>query len=985
MAIYPTKTSKLNNRNLRLRKGITLISVFSLLLLLVVFNFFEMFSIIILGSFGLIFYPICLFFITVGILTLCNKSIVTSKSITTFSILWLIIFVMILQIATSKSIDSGFGEYIHNTFVSCSTAGGVLFAVLVYPLNLITYTLASYIILTVFLVIFTAILIDKIRLEIINRKFSRLVEKRSNNANIEENFVNADDDMQDDELSIASTIAESADNLSDEDIFIADDEDSKEREEAKEILGLSKSRSQSSDDESSLDIQQDNFRSRIDTRPELSALSRVQDMQERKKESSKPNIYVHEDNSYQSINNSPMVSSINNKSNLDDKAFKEEERRKSAMEYLNISQGNFKSKTNKKGAIDNVEPNKNIEKNQTNNNFNIQKSENEDRLGKLNDLSSRISSLNNKSNGLTVGQNPFKNNDNFYSSNDNDNTFNKKQTSNNYQPNSINISSPFDSMPSKAKDIYSGNNNNDIVDAKSYGSRQISINDTVSRSKPNQKVYTKPPSIYNRPPLDLLNKYENNQDDDIAYIQEKGNLIVETLKSFKLEARIINAAKGPTFTRYELQMLPGYSVNSVNSKINDLAMVLESRCRVQVPIPGKNAFGIEVPNKKRQTVGIRDIIESEAFQKSKSPLTFALGKDIANECKVAAIDKMIHTLVAGSSGSGKSVCLNSILLSLLYKASPDILKLILVDPKQVEFSKYNGLPHMLIPNTITDCEKAVMALQWLIDEMEKRYKRLSDLGVRNIADYNDTDEVKTGSVEKMYYIVMIFDEVGDFMSVAKKEIEEKVMRLAAKSRACGIHLILATQRPTVDVMTGTIKANLTSRIAFTVQSGTDSKTILDCIGAESLLGMGDMLFLPNGVSEPSRIQCCFVNDKPRNELDRVIAYIKDNNEAEFDEEIETQMFTKNDGFESTVMSMGNGVDDAFDPLLKDCLKFFLKSKKCSVSSLQGYFGIGYPKANKIVMQMEKASFVSPPEGTAGKRQIYISPEEFEERFGESID
>jgi S-DNA-T family DNA segregation ATPase FtsK/SpoIIIE len=267
--------------------------------------------------------------------------------------------------------------------------------------------------------------------------------------------------------------------------------------------------------------------------------------------------------------------------------------------------------------------------------------------------------------------------------------------------------------------------------------------------------------------------------------------------------------------------------------------------------------------------------------------------------------------------------------------------------------------------------------------MERRYTKLKNLGVRNIADYNETVEVSTGQVEKMYYIVKMFDEVGDFMSVAKKEIEDKVMRLAAKSRACGIHLILATQRPTVDVITGTIKANLTSRIAFTVQSGPDSKTILDCNGAESLLGMGDMLFLPNGESDPTRIQCCFVNDKPKNELDRVLAFIKENNPAEFDEEIEHQMFTKDDGFDSG--HSGNGVEDAFDPLMKDCLRYVIKAKKCSVSSLQGYFGIGYPKANKIVLQMEKAGFVSPAEGASSKRVIYITQQEFEERFGEDLD
>ena len=376
------------------------------------------------------------------------------------------------------------------------------------------------------------------------------------------------------------------------------------------------------------------------------------------------------------------------------------------------------------------------------------------------------------------------------------------------------------------------------------------------------------------------------------------------------------------------------------------------------------------------TVGLREILESQNFQNSKSPLTFALGKDISATCKVACIDKLVHTLVAGSTNSGKSVCLNTMLVSLLYKASPEDVKLILVDPKTVEFSLFNNLPHMLIPNTITDCEKAVAALNWLVEEMERRYKCLGNLGVKKISEYNETPEVISGSVPKMYYIVMVFDEVGDFMAVAKKEIEEKIMRLAAKSRACGIHLVLATQRPTVDVITGTIKTNLPSRIAFAVNSYQDSKTILESSGAEYLLGMGDMLFVPQGSNDMDRIQGCFIDN---NELKQVIKFIKENNESVYDETIEDQMFNKHDGFDSS-----NGVEDAFDPLLKDCLKYFIRSKKASASSLQAYFGIGYPKANKIVLQMEKAGFVSPGDSN-GRRTVYITPQEFEERFGEDLD
>ena len=528
-----------------------------------------------------------------------------------------------------------------------------------------------------------------------------------------------------------------------------------------------------------------------------------------------------------------------------------------------------------------------------------------------------------------------------------------------------------------AKKVYTGEVKENIVDSQGFRPVQVTWSDNTP--KPNnsiqQKMYKKPPT-YIKPPLDLLKKYSTNIEADIDYVNEKGQLIVDTLKAFKIDTKIINAIKGPTFTRYELQMAPGISVNSVNNKINDLSMALESTCRVQVPIPGKNAFGIEVPNKNRMTVGLREILESSNFQNSKSPLTFALGKNISATCKVASIDKLVHTLVAGSTGSGKSVCLNTMLVSLLYKASPDDLRLILVDPKTVEFSMFNNLPHMLIPNTITECDKAIAALGWLVDEMERRYRRLNQLGVKKISEYNESPEVISGAVPKMYYIVMVFDEVGDFMNRAKKEIEEKILLLAAKSRACGIHLVLATQRPTVDVITGTIKANLPSRIAFAVNSYNDSKTILESSGAEYLLGMGDMLFLPQGSNDMDRIQGCFIDN---NELKSIINFVKENNEAIYDEEIEDQMFNKKEGFDPT-----NGVEDQFDPLLKDCLKYFIKAKKASASSLQAYFGIGYPKANKIVLQMEKAGFVSAGDSN-GRRTLFITPQEYEERFGENLD
>lgn len=952
MAIYPTKTAKINNKSKKVKVGITLTSVFSILFILLVFNFFKVFTKFMIGTFGLLIYPVCLSLIALGILFILNKSIKTSKSVAIISIFWLITFILILQLATSSGLDTNFANYISTTFKSKITAGGVLFGTILYPIYFLSYDVASYIFLIIVLVVLTAFLIDRIYVENKNKKVLASDLKKPASEEIEE-----DSSLEETEDEIPMASSSNSQNQ-DDDIFISDEEENEQREEAKSILGLSKE---------PISIQE---KSNDDTNytKELEKQFVDDSALEQKKEDKKPTIFVHDGFNDISLNSEEKVV-IEEPVVVD----KDAERKKAALDYLNISRGKFETK-NQKQEFDNISPNRET-KNVDTLKLETQMQENKNRL---NELKNKFNLLQNNNEKESAGVNPFKTKSEDTKQMDiYDGNFTKSDFVENkekYSDSNQKFNNAIKKFPEIAQKIYSGDVKENIIDTEGFKPVQVSINEP-RRVTTTQKIYKKPPT-YVKPPLDLLRKYSTSIEADSEYIAEKGQLIVDTLKAFKIETKIINAIKGPTFTRYELQMAPGISVNSVNNKINDLSMALESTCRVQVPIPGKNAFGIEVPNKNRMTVGLREILESSNFQNSKSPLTFALGKDISATCKVACIDKLVHTLVAGSTGSGKSVCLNTMLVSLLYKASPEDLRLILVDPKTVEFTLFNNLPHMLIPNTITECDKAISALGWLVEEMDRRYKKLNALGVKKISEYNETPEVLTGQVPKMYYIVMVFDEVGDFMNRAKKEIEEKILLLAAKSRACGIHLVLATQRPTVDVITGTIKANLPSRIAFAVNSYNDSKTILESSGAEYLLGMGDMLFLPQGSNDMDRIQGCFINN---NELKSIINFIKDNNEAEFDEEIEDQMFNKKDGFDSS-----NGVEDVFDPLLKDCLKYFIKSKKASASSLQAYFGIGYPKANKIVLQMEKAGFVSPGDNN-GRRTLYITQQEFEERFGEDLD
>ena len=881
--------------------------------------------------------------------------------------------------ATSKDIDAGFGAYLETTFKSCTSAGGVLFGIILYPIHYITHTVATYVILAIAQIVFTSILIDKIYLEVKNGREQKIKKDNmvyKNDSKIEEES----EQIEEDEEMYEEGLEEEVQTKDDDDIFIDDDNEPIEEQKttAKSLLGLTSEKFEKRDYPKTTSYI-DKLEKTMEDAEDVEEEETISTISTKATSSNKPNIFVHEDD-----NLSPFEKPsepIKTEPVKTQKEIEDEERRKSALEFLNITQGKFETKNRQKG-IDNVEPNKVFADDikSTTKDLNTERNANIDRLNQLKNNS--LSNQNIMSGNNANSYNPFKereqstpkNNDIF------DPTFTKKEfneRAEEFKKDNITINDRFNALPKMAQKVYSGESNEDRVEAETIkGIHQVSFNDSKPiRPKPTQKVYKKPPK-YIKPPFDLLKRYPSTIEQDQAYIEEKGNLIVETLRAFKIETKIVNAVKGPTFTRFELQMAPGIPVSSINNKIDDLKMALESSCRLQVPIPGKNAFGIEVPNKNRITVGLREILESSNFQNSKSPLTFALGKDITADCKVASIDKLVHTLIAGATGSGKSVCLNTLLLSLLYKASPEDVRLLLVDPKTVEFSAFNNLPHMLIPNTITECDKAVDALTWLVSEMDNRYRKLNALGVKKISEYNETPEVLSGSTPKMYYIVMVFDEVGDFMTRAKKEIEEKIRLLAAKSRACGIHLILATQRPTVDVITGTIKANLPSRIAFAVNSAIDSKTILESSGAEYLLGMGDMLYLPYGSNDIERIQGCFVDN---DELKAVINFIKDNNEAIYDEEIEDQMFNKKDSFDS-----GNSADNAFDPLMKDCLRFFIKSKKASASSLQSCFGIGYPKANKIVMQMERAGFVSAGDNN-GRRTLFITPQEFEERFGEGID
>ncbi|MBQ7726714.1 MAG: DNA translocase FtsK [Clostridia bacterium] len=498
--------------------------------------------------------------------------------------------------------------------------------------------------------------------------------------------------------------------------------------------------------------------------------------------------------------------------------------------------------------------------------------------------------------------------------------------------------------------------------------------------KPSVKVETKLPetgeNAYRYPPLSLLNESKPaNAAALSAELDMTAEHLVETLRSFGVETRIVDISRGPTVTRYELQPCAGVKISKITNLADDIALNLATAgVRIEAPIPNKAAVGIEVPNKMTAVVGVRGILESPAFSSAKSKLTVALGRDIGGNVVTTDIAKMPHGLIAGATGSGKSVCINSIIISLLYKATPDEVKLLMIDPKVVELGIYNGIPHLLVP-VVTEPRKAAGALGWAVTEMEKRYKMFADRGVRDLAGYNRFVET-AGDPEliKMPHIVIIIDELADLMMTAPNEVEDSINRIAAKARAAGMHLIIATQRPSVDVVTGVIKANIPSRIAFAVSSQIDSRTILDSAGAEKLLGRGDMLFSPVGSNKPNRIQGCFVSDE---EVEAVVEYIKGDHSAEYDDdvmvEIERQAAVEK---KQKTGLPEDGPEE--DPMLNEAIKVVVENGMASTSLLQRRLKLGYARAARIIDEMEQRGVVGPYEGSK-PRKVLISKEQLMER------
>ncbi len=519
-----------------------------------------------------------------------------------------------------------------------------------------------------------------------------------------------------------------------------------------------------------------------------------------------------------------------------------------------------------------------------------------------------------------------------------------------------------ENIEEESKEIINDENKNieenNVSDSSLFDSEENVI-DTIKNDIENKN---KEEYIYTYPDIALLDRLKSKGGFSKDEVIEKGRIIENTMRNFGIETKVVAINRGPVITSYELKPAPGIKLSRIVGLSDNISMALASSdLRIEAPIPGKTVVGIEVPNKEKDAVGLKELIDSNEFKTINSDIPLTLGKDVEGNILISGMEDMPHLLIAGATGSGKSVCINSIITSIIYKSSPKDVKLMLIDPKVVELSVYNGIPHLLI-DVVTNPKKAAFALNWAVDEMEKRYLAFADNHVRDLKGYNKKMVEEGREDEKLPKILIIVDELADLMMVASKEIEEYIARLAQKARAAGMHLILATQRPSVDVITGTIKANIPSRIAFAVASSVDSRTILDMGGAEKLLGKGDMLFYPSKYPKPKRIQGAFIGD---NEVERVVDYVKNNNETK--NHVESKI-------EQAIKDKKVKIDNEKDPLFKDAVELVINDEQASISYIQRKLKVGYSRAGRIVDQMEEMGIIGPHEGSKPRKLLKTKEE-----------
>ena len=935
----PIKEAK-PKKHIKVNVPFVTLLVFSFLLIVCIMpnNFLKSF---ILGLFGLTIYAVCVIGIFFSIMFLMKKKFVATKRYLVYlSVALGIVWLVFHLILTSKIPVNSFWEYLKQTYLAKTTAGGLVFSLISYPLvKYLTYV-GAYIVCGIALAIFVGLIIDYV-----NTAKSQAIQNKKSKFD----FDNIED------LEIAET---------QNTIKIEKVEEKDNRKLAKQRIGLEKSES---------------------TIISSSMPNYEVNLQQPKPMTKREYILTPIDPIIPSENENPFS-----------QTFEQKRVQESNMDMLHHS-----AKPNaveiEETKIDQIQPTQNIQ-HQSEYNANIEETNEDDDLFVDEDEMQEYETA--FETDTSIDEETDVENSNFEESdyNEIDEFEDLEDLNEEFEE--------TDSMP-EVEEISVNTTKQDYVDEYAITEDKSDLGSTVDTTvvmpsavdiskfnlpntikKPvgeTEEEKTQEPQKldippYIAPPVELLNFIENPSRISDEELQDNIVRLEQVLEDFKVPAKVNNVQVGPAVTRYELTMPRGISVNKIAQMSDDIAMTLASNgsIRVEAPIPGKNSVGIEVPNAQVSAVSLRELIDSEQYRQRGNPLSFVLGKDINGDIIFCNLDKMPHVLVAGSTGSGKSVCLNTMLLSMCYKAGPEDLRLILVDPKMVEFSTYNGLPHLLIPEVITNKDMTINALDWSIKEMERRYALFAKTHVVNINEFNKSDAVKSKREQKLPFIVIVVDELADLMLEAKREIEDRISKLAAKARASGIHLVLATQRPSVDVITGTVKTNLPSRIAFALTNYMDSKTVLDGGGAEKLLGKGDMLFKPQDKPEPRRVQGAYVSNP---EISAVVQFIKDNNNPVYDDNAGRAIKNPRQTASSANNDFNNAKETEFDPVLKDALKWFIQMKQASGSMISRRYSVGFNRAGRIMDQMERAGFIGPQEG-AKPRQVLITMDEYKAIFGE---
>jgi len=941
----PIKTKKTN-------KALVCLIVFCALFALCIFP--NIFKNVILGLFGLSVYPVCLIGIFFSFMfTKKRKYNAKKKYIVYLTCTLFTIWFVFHLILTSKIPTNSYWEYLKLTYLAKTTAGGMLFSLLSYPAIKVLTVVGAYIFSAIALAIFVGLIIDYVNVQ------RHLEENKQKSAFVFDDFQNFDFDQDNETLVVEK----------EEPVKVV--EENPKQKLAKQKLGLEKSET------TIISSSMPNYDINLRQEKPLSKREYILTPLD-------PIIPIETEPL-----NKPFEQQRIQKSNINFNDFIKTKN----VEEIKASNLNFTEKQfepEEKITI-NSEPETSLQSQELDNETDDLFVESED----LNDYETAFE---------TTSEIEEETTENAGEINEITETYEEEleeleDLNEEYEESEDEV----EDTSSEIEEITPDLEKEEFVDEYSTSTHQTDLGSTVATevvrpsidiskfNLPNkitntvgeQKEETPvapqkldiPP--YVAPPVELLNYIDNVYKISEEELQDNIERLEQVLEDFKVPAKVNNVKVGPAVTRYELTMPRGISVNKIAQMSDDIAMTLASNgaIRVEAPIPGKNSVGVEVPNAQVSSVSLRELIDSEQFRLRGNPLSFVLGKDINGDIIFCNLDKMPHVLVAGSTGSGKSVCLNTMLLSMCYKAGPEDLRLILVDPKMVEFSTYNGLPHLLIPEVITNKDMTINALDWCIKEMERRYSMFAKNHVVNINEYNKLEMVKNKREPKLPFIVIVVDELADLMLEAKREIEDRISKLAAKARASGINLVLATQRPSVDVITGTVKTNLPSRIAFALTNYMDSKTVIDGGGAEKLLGKGDMLFKPQDKNEPSRVQGAYVSNP---EISAVVQFIKDHNNPVYDDNAGNAIKNPHHANKTDV---SGAKEMEFDPVLKEALKWFIQMKQASGSMISRRYSVGFNRAGRIMDQMEQAGFIGPQEGSK-PRQVLITMDEYNAIFGE---